>query len=147
MAIESLCHAYKNVLALPQQKQITHAICATGTGATVAGLYKASPQNIEVVGIQAVSEGGATIERITKWINEKPKRLKIEPGHLGGFGKIPVALKQFMAKFEATYNIPLDPIYNGKAMFKIAEMIKTGQFNSNDQILYIHTGGLQGNRS
>ena len=147
MAIESLCHAYKPVFALPQHKQITHAICTTGTGATVAGLYKASPQNIEVVGIQAVSEGGATLERITKWIDEKPKRLKIQPGHLGGFGKIPAALKQFMTKFEATYNIPLDPIYNGKAMLKITEMIKTGRFNMGDQILYIHTGGLQGKRT
>lgn len=146
MAIDSVGQAYESVFKSLALQHISHAICSTGTGATLAGLYNASPSNVEILGIQAVSEGEATLARIHDWINEKPKRLNIEQGHWGGFGKMPSALLQFIEQFEATYDIPLDPVYNGKAVFKIVEMIKAGRFQLGDQILFIHTGGLQGKR-
>ncbi len=146
-AIDSIRLAYKNVFESASSKQITHAICATGTGATLAGLYKAAPKNVDVIGIQAVSEGDATLNRIHQWVKEKPKRLTILPGHMGGFGKSSAALTQFIEQFDRTHHIPLDFVYNGKALFKISEMIRTGQFKKGDQVLYIHTGGLQCNRS
>ncbi len=40
--------------------------------------------------------------------------------------------------------IMLDPIYNGKMMFGIYDMIKSGKFGTGKTVLAIHTGGLQG---
>ena len=147
IAIDSITQAYRQVVASKQCRSITHALCATGTGATLAGLYQATPAHIKTIGIQAVSEGDATLKRISRWINEKPSRLSIQQGHLSGFGKTPIELKEFIEFFEDTYNIPLDPIYNGKAMFKLFKMISAGKFRTNDKILFIHTGGLQGKRN
>ena len=99
-----------------------------------------------MIGIQAVAEYQATNERIHHWLGEIPINLSIKEGHLGGFGKQPSQLIQFIEKFEDDYGIPLDPIYNGKAMFKISKMIAAGYFQAKHKILYIHTGGLQGRR-
>ena len=146
LAINSIAAAYSDVFTLDQCKHITHAVCATGTGATVSGLRLAAPNSVTVIGIQAVSEGDATLERIRTWIGEQSKGLTIEQGHLGGFAKKTPALMEFIDKFETTHNIPLDPIYNGKVMHKISSMIAENKFKPSDVILLIHTGGLQGKR-
>ena len=146
MAIKSVSDAYRGVFKAIASEGISHAICATGTGATLAGLYLAAPKQVKVIGVQAVAEGQATLDRIQNWLNEKPVNLSLVQGHWGGFGKIPLKLLDFIEEFETTYKIPLDPVYNGKAMFKIVEMINAGHFKSGDKILFVHTGGLQGKK-
>ena len=147
IAIESISKAYSEIFESRHCHNLSHAVCATGTGATLAGLYKAAPKQLKVIGIQAVAEHDATLSRIHGWLNQKPSSLTIEHGHLGGFGKMPSELLAFIDEFEAGFNIPLDPIYNGKAMFKVSQMIAAGSFKKTDKILFINTGGLQGKRN
>jgi 1-aminocyclopropane-1-carboxylate deaminase len=146
LAIESVAQAYRPIFSDPQYKNITHAVCATGTGATLAGLYKAAPEGVKVIGIQAVAEGDATIDRIRNWLGNELSNLSVVAGHLGGFAKTPNELLEFMEEFETEHNIPLDPIYNGKVMFKLTQMAKQDYFAKTDRVLVIHTGGLQGLR-
>ena len=40
--------------------------------------------------------------------------------------------------------IPLDPIYTGKMMFGIFDLIQNDYFRKGSKILAVHTGGLQG---
>jgi 1-aminocyclopropane-1-carboxylate deaminase len=40
--------------------------------------------------------------------------------------------------------IPLDPIYTGKMLYGINDLIKQERFDKGDVIVAIHTGGLQG---
>ena len=42
------------------------------------------------------------------------------------------------------YNIQLDPIYTGKMMYGIIDLINKDYFPKDAKILVIHTGGLQG---
>ena len=46
--------------------------------------------------------------------------------------------------FKQNFNIALDPIYTGKMMFGIFDLIEKGFFQKGSKILAIHTGGLQG---
>jgi len=41
-----------------------------------------------------------------------------------------------------TEGIFLDPVYTGKAMAGLIDLIKKGRFNSTDTIVFIHTGGV-----
>jgi 1-aminocyclopropane-1-carboxylate deaminase len=145
-AIESLSLAYSQAFTRSECQDITHVVCATGTGATLAGILNATPAHVNVLGIQVVAEGQATTDRIQQWLGIKDKKLNIEPGHLGGFGKTPFQLLEFINDFEAEHNIPLDQIYNGKAMFTLTKKIAEKGFKPTDKILFIHTGGLQGKR-
>jgi len=55
------------------------------------------------------------------------------------------ALKgDFLHQFKQQTNIPLDPIYTGKMLFGIIDLIKNGHFGKQNRILAIHSGGLQG---
>lgn len=146
LAIESVADAYRDIFRQVECQGVTHVVCATGTGATLAGLCKAAPEHVKVIGMQAVAEGNATLKRINTWLGYKPSRLDIIEAHLGRFGKMPPMLLEFMEQFESQYHIELDPIYNGKAMLKLMQSIDAGDFKSVDKILFIHTGGLQGKR-
>jgi 1-aminocyclopropane-1-carboxylate deaminase len=146
LAIKSLTNAYQEIFEQARYENITHAVCATGTGATVAGLSKAVPNGVKVIGVQAVAEGDATGARIHSWLGHTPNNLEIMPGHLGGFAKTPNELLRFIQEFESTRGIPLDPIYNGKVLYKLANLAKEGYFSPKDKVLVIHTGGLQGKR-
>ena len=59
-------------------------------------------------------------------------------------GKINSDLVEFINWFFEQTQIPLDPVYTGKMVFGILEMIKNGYFDPKSKILIIHTGGLQG---
>ena len=41
-------------------------------------------------------------------------------------------------------NIPLDPIYTGKMMYGVMDLIDKNYFPENSKILVVHSGGLQG---
>ena len=70
---------------------------------------------------------------------------KIEYGyHHGGYAKTTPALLNFMKCFEDEFGIPLDPVYTGKLLFALYEMVKQQHFARGTTLLAIHTGGLQG---
>ncbi len=121
--------------------------CATGTGSTLAGLQSAADYPCRLVGVQAVAEGEATLERIRGWINGRAKHLEVwQDAHLGGFAKITPELSDLIYQIEHRYGIPLDPVYNGKTLLAIYRALEQGRFKSGDRVLMIHTGGLQGIR-
>lgn len=145
-AIASLARAYKHYFDDTAHTQFTHAACATGTGATLAGLRLAAPVQVQVIGVQAVAEGDATIKRIKHWLPEPLRDIQILPGHLGGFAKTTDELMLFIDQFEAERGIALDPVYTGKLMYKLAQLDEQDYFTSTDKVLVLHTGGLQGRR-
>ncbi|GAA6138130.1 pyridoxal-phosphate dependent enzyme [Arenicella sp. 4NH20-0111] len=151
LAIQSLAQAYEPLFEQAEYAEVTHAVCATGTGATLAGLRLAAPKGVSVLGIQAVAEGDATLKRIHDWLgtsslDSNESALSIIPGHLGGFAKTTTELLEFINDAETVYGVPLDPIYNAKVLFALENLACSGYFSSTDKILVIHTGGLQGNR-
>ena len=64
--------------------------------------------------------------------------------HFGGYGKIKPELVTFINDFKQNFNIPLDPIYTGKMLFGVFNLIENSFFAKNSKVLIIHTGGLQG---
>ncbi|PIE48653.1 MAG: 1-aminocyclopropane-1-carboxylate deaminase [Flavobacteriales bacterium] len=118
-------------------------ICvAVGTGGTISGIVNSSSNNQTVIGFPAL-KGDFLVKEIKKWVNKC--NWSLETGyHFNGYAKINFQLVSFINWFKSTYGIPLDPVYTGKMMFGIVEMIKNGTFKKNARILAIHTGGLQG---
>ena len=66
--------------------------------------------------------------------------------HFGGYGKFKPELIEFIHSFKRTTGIPLDPIYTGKMLFGLLDMINKDWLPEGSQILALHTGGLQGIR-
>jgi len=64
--------------------------------------------------------------------------------HLGGYARFNTELIHFINNFKSTFGIPLDPVYTGKMMYAIFDLIKNEFFQPGTKILALHTGGLQG---
>ena len=118
-------------------------ICVSvGTGGTISGLINASEEHQTVLGFSSL-KGTFQISEIKKYTSKSNYRL-LDDYCFGGYGKIDPSLVRFMNEFKQRTQIPLDPIYTGKMMFGIFQMIKNKKFKENSRILAIHTGGLQG---
>ncbi len=126
----------------------SHICCPAGTATTFAGLINGAGANCEVIGFSAL--------RNMKDIGQRLKKLKVaadkkyvfnENYHFGGYAKKTPELIAFMNSFFESNKIPLDFVYTGKMMFGVNDLINKNYFNPGSNILCIHTGGLQGNRS
>lgn len=119
--------------------------CAVGTGGTISGLINASAEHQQVIGFPAL-KGDFLIQDIQHW-TQKSNWLLVQDYHFGGYAKVTPALLDFIQRFEQQYQIPLEPIYTGKMLFGLFELIKQNYFVKGSRILVIHSGGLQGKTS
>ncbi|MBQ0769095.1 MAG: 1-aminocyclopropane-1-carboxylate deaminase/D-cysteine desulfhydrase, partial [Bizionia sp.] len=118
-------------------------VCVSvGTGGTISGLINSSSPNQKILGFSAL-KGSFLQEDISKFADRKNWELNTDY-HFGGYAKIKPELITFINQFKAQNSIALDPIYTGKMLFGILDLIKKGYFPKGTKILAIHTGGLQG---
>ena len=119
-------------------------ICvAVGTGGTISGLINTAADHQMVLGFPSLK--GAFLEAIIKEKTKESVNWKlIHEYHFGGYAKINENLISFINDFYQQTTIPLDPIYTGKMMFGIMDLVQKDFFNRNSSILMVHTGGLQG---
>lgn len=119
-----------------------YVCCAVGTGGTIAGIINRSFAHQQIIGFPAL-KGDFLQEEIKKYVNKENWRLETAY-HFGGYAKYNADLLQFICNFERDTGILLDPIYTGKLLFGIFDLIEQNQFKKDSKILAIHTGGLQG---
>ncbi|MBF8150124.1 1-aminocyclopropane-1-carboxylate deaminase/D-cysteine desulfhydrase [Winogradskyella sp. F6397] len=123
-------------------KDFDYICCPVGTGGTISGLINASKSHQKILGFPAL-KGDFLQEDICKFATQNNWEL-VTDYHFGGYGKIKPELITFINRFKNDYNIPLDPIYTGKMLFGIFDLMARGFFPSDSKLLAIHTGGLQG---
>lgn len=128
---------------LSEKDSIYDSICVSvGTGGTMAGLVKASNETQTVLGFSAL-KGTFQSSGISKYTSKT--NFEITDSYcFGGYGKIDMDLVRFINEFRQKTQIPLDPVYTGKMMYGILDLLKKRRFKENSCILAIHTGGLQG---
>ncbi len=116
--------------------------CAVGTGGTISGLINSILPHQKVLGFPAL-KGDFLKEDIRKFVRNENWNL-ITDYHFGGYGKVTPELIAFINQFYAENKVPLDPIYTGKMVFGVIDLIQNNYFPENSKILLIHTGGIQG---
>lgn len=118
-------------------------ICTcVGTGGTIAGLVNSSFKHQKVIGFSALK--GDFLSDVISEITIKDNWRLIADYHFGGYAKITEELVRFINDFKSETGIPLDPIYTGKMLFGLLDMIKNDNFVNGTKILVVHTGGIQG---
>ena len=125
-----------------EDSQFSHICCSIGTGGTISGLINASHIGQKIIGFPSL-KGDFLSEDICKFAVKSNWEL-VTDYHFGGYGKVNEELIRFINDFYQQTKIPLDPVYTGKMMFGIIELIENGFFPKGAKILAIHTGGLQG---
>ena len=115
--------------------------CAVGTGGTISGLIERSSLHQHVLGFSAL-KGDFLKQDIMQWTKKQNWSLT-DAYCCGGYAKTSPELLAFIQNFEEQHAVPLEPIYTGKMMFGLFDLIKNNYFSAGTRILAIHSGGLQ----
>lgn len=126
-----------------EDEQFDYICSSIGTGGTISGLINSIKNHQKVIGFPAL-KGDFLKNEIKKYILREDNWSLNTEYHFGGYAKVSEELITFINKFKAETNIPLDPVYTGKMMYGIIDLIRKGFFKERSKILAIHTGGLQG---
>lgn len=128
---------------LVEQDAEFDVICTcVGTGGTVAGIINSSMAQQHVIGFSAL-KGDFLYKTIAEIARRNNWSLVVDY-HFGGYAKITRELVNFINTFKAETGVPLDPVYTGKMLFGLFDMIKNDNFARGTKILAVHTGGIQG---
>lgn len=141
-----------NTLAVRGCTEMLHEGCANfdiiaaavGTGATLAGLVLSAKTHQEVWGFPAL-KGSFLSGEICKFAGVDNKAFTlVEDYHFGGYARCSEELINFMNRFFGETGVLLDPVYTGKMMFGLADLIGRGKIKPGTRLLVVHSGGLQG---
>lgn len=124
-----------------ETKRFDYLCTAVGTGGTIAGISKFAEENQQVIGFKVVDD--ISLEKKVLELSTR-NNFKLIEAHDGGYGKINEENIRFINDFKEKFNIPLDPVYTGKMLRKIFQLIDEDYFPEGSKILAFHTGGLQG---
>lgn len=138
--------------------KVDYIVHASGSGMTQSGLVlgtKALNTGIEVIGISinpAEDKEGKIAERVNKAaellnLNLQVSREDITVVHdyVGeGYAVINEDVIKAIELVAKTEGIFLDPVYTGKAMSGLIDMIRNGKFDKDETVVFIHTGGIAG---
>jgi len=124
-------------------------ICTScGTGGTMAGIIQGAKKTTQVLGFASLKGDFLTKEvdnLLTRNVISTKAEWSINSNyHFGGYAKFDATLIDFINQFKQQHQIQLDPIYTGKMMYGIFDLIEKGYFPRGSSIVAIHTGGLQG---
>lgn len=132
----------EEILTSEDKSYFTHIACAVGTGGTVSGIINASSPHQQIIGFSSL-KGDFLSDVIRNFVTQENWHTNCDY-HFGGYGKVSDELISFLNRFYQETKIPLDPVYTGKMMFGILDLIEKDYFPPGAKILAIHTGGLQG---
>lgn len=122
--------------------EFDYICCCVGTGGTISGIINSSHVNQRIIGFPSL-KGDFLNGEIQKWVTKDNWELN-NAYHFGGYAKINSELIEFMNDFFVQTSVLLDPVYTGKMMYGIYDLIEKEFFTANSKILAIHSGGLQG---
>jgi 1-aminocyclopropane-1-carboxylate deaminase len=117
--------------------------CAVGTGGTISGILNSAKNHQKVVGFPALK--GDFLKKEIAHYTRTNKNWSLQTHyHFGGYSKVNDELIRFINQFKKETGILLDPIYTGKMLFGIVDLVSKDAFPKSSRILAIHTGGIQG---
>ena len=117
--------------------------CAVGTGGTLSGLINSLKPHQSALGFPSLKAADFLNDEIAKYVSNYQWTLNLDY-HFGGYAKVNKALIDFINNFKTTHQISLDPVYTGKMLFGLWDLIEKDYFRRGSTIIAIHTGGLQG---
>ena len=142
--------------AKKQRLSIDHLVLATGSAGTQAGLLAGlhlQKSDISVLGI-CVSRSAEEQEKMVRTLCGETLELleckRALPGeavrangdYVGqGYGLPTRGMIKAVALAARCEGLLLDPVYTGKAMAGLVDLVRHGHFEDDDNLVFLHTGG------
>jgi D-cysteine desulfhydrase len=136
--------------------RIDHIVCASGSAGTHAGLvtgFYGNNSNIPAIGINVSRTKDTQEELVYDLVQRTASHVGIKsniPGeavvcfdeYVGPGYSLPTpGMVEAVRLLATTEGILLDPVYTGKAMAGLIDLIRKGYFSKDENVLFVHTGG------
>jgi D-cysteine desulfhydrase len=151
------CAAEILAQAFDQGVRLDHVVCASGSAGTHAGLlagFAAASARLPVIGVSVRRPRGpqsavvlalarATAELAESAAAVEEGDVEVLDGYVGPGYSLPtegmVEAVRLLARLEGML---LDPVYTGKAMAGLVDLVRRGRFRPGANVLFVHTGGV-----
>lgn len=162
-AIGALGYAAAALELLQQAKErkiaVDHVVVASGSGGTQAGLIVGmalAGADVPVIGIDIDDDPEpllALVRDVTDAVAQSvglghaipPSAFQLARGYAApGYGQPNAGMIEAVKLLASLEGIVLDPVYTGKAMAGLIDMVRQGRFGADESVVFIHTGGAPG---
>ncbi len=126
----------------PEDAQYDYICVCTGTGGTLAGIVCSLKEHQHAIGFSALK--GTFQDEVVSKYTPKTNYTITDDYCFGGYAKVNTELIHFINTFKKEHGVGLDPVYTGKLLYGVFDLIKKDYFKKNSRILAVHTGGMQG---
>lgn len=142
--------------AFEQGLTFDHLVCASGSAGTHAGLLAgltASSAHLPITGICVNRPRQPQEARVRALAQETAELIGIAGGALNdavtaldeyvgpGYSHPTREMREAVQLLATLEGILLDPVYTGKAMAGMIDLVRKGMFRRNQNVLFLHTGG------
>ncbi len=139
-----------------QGENVDYVVHASGSGGTQAGLAvgaKALSDKCKVLGVSVSEEKGTYRELVLDIARDTANALELDleidegdivlfDEYIGeGYGEVNKEVSEAIRQMSIQEGIFLDPVYTGKAMVALVDLVKKGYFHEDDNVVFFHTGG------
>jgi len=136
--------------------EISEIVHATASGGTQAGLVAGLAIRRSTVGVYGISAGapsdylGSVVRGLAEGVLERvgvdrtlgPDAVMVDDSYVGEAYGVPTeAMREAVELVAATEGILLDPVYSGKAMAGLIDLVRGGRWSTDDHVVFVHTGG------
>ena len=140
-----------------RKTEAQYFIITNGSTGTQAGLelgVKYLKLPTKVIGISVSRKNPEATKGVVDMANETarllnmkvsfaPEEVTVYDNYIGeGYGKMTEECRQAIKLVARTEGIFLDPVYTGKTMAGLIDLIKKGKITSKDTVVFFHTGGV-----
>ena len=133
---------------LNQQSEFNTLVTPVGSGGTLAGLIVGDNAQHNLLGIAVLKQQDYLENEIKALLPKTSKDDKnwqvMNQYHCGGYDKFSPQDSEKIRVFSATVGINFEPVYSGKMILALLDLIESGYFPAHHRIILLHTGGLQG---
>lgn len=136
-------------MMIEMDAEFDYYCAAVGTGGTLAGMIAALRGRGKVTGFSSL-KGEDTLtaginELVRGYTGSRYHNFNINfDYHFGGYARVQPELITFIRQFKKDTGIQLEPVYTGKMLYGLFDLIMKGYFPAGSRVVAIHTGGLQG---
>ena len=114
-----------------------------------AGINARASARQQVLGIAVLNGVGYLENLVAQFLptNSSHDWQILHQFHHGGYARTSPALLTLCEEMRQEYGIPVEPVYSGKVFYALKSLLAQSAFAAGEQIVIVHTGGLQGART
>lgn len=125
------------------QAGLVAGLCGCRSGIPVLGISVRAPREKQETNVFALAEATAEFAGMAGAVRRED--VVVNSDYVGeGYGLPTEGMMEAVALTARTEGLLLDPVYSGKAMAGLIDLIRRGRFRRDENVVFLHTGGSVG---